>query len=147
MGMKQSEVNGKEEAALARQQKKSARWIIEIWALFKSLSDKKKYVFDTVNILWDLFFTNRNSLHQKLPKKVTSCKEQQQPERRQELPSESCAGDHEPPASPIRNALGQVNMQMFSVISLFEATEAVCIFGLFWFFSSPTFVTSLQYIW
>lgn len=106
----------------------------------------KKYVFDTVNILWDLFFTNRNSLHQKLPKKVTSCKEQQQPERRQELPSESCAGDHEPPASPIRNALGQVNMQMFSVISLFEATEAVCIFGLFWFFSSPTFVTSLQYI-
>lgn len=74
MGMKQSEVNGKEEAALARKQKKSAR----------------------------------NSSHQKLPKKVTSCKEQQQPERRQELPSESCAGDHEPPPSPIRNALGQV---------------------------------------
>ncbi|XP_063343706.1 proline and serine-rich protein 3 isoform X2 [Pelmatolapia mariae] len=73
-GMKQSEVNGKEEAALARQQKKSAR----------------------------------NSLHQKLPKNVTSCKEQQQPERRQELPSESCAGDHEPPPSAIRNALGQV---------------------------------------
>lgn len=50
----------------------------------------------------------RSSSNQKHPKKVTSCKEQQQPERSQEFPSKGCAGHHGPPQSPIHSALGQV---------------------------------------
>lgn len=49
-----------------------------------------------------------NSSHQRLPKKVTSRKEQHGQEGSQEFPSEGCTRDHEPPPSPIHTALGQV---------------------------------------
>uniref|UniRef100_A0A3Q1GK08 Proline and serine rich 3 n=1 Tax=Acanthochromis polyacanthus TaxID=80966 RepID=A0A3Q1GK08_9TELE len=49
-----------------------------------------------------------SSSHQRLPKKVTSRKEQHRQEGSQEFPSEGCTRDHEPPPSPIRTALGQV---------------------------------------
>ncbi|XP_047453643.1 proline and serine-rich protein 3 isoform X2 [Mugil cephalus] len=50
----------------------------------------------------------RTCSHQRLPKKVTRCREPLRQEGNQESASESCSGDHEPPPSPIHSALGQV---------------------------------------
>ncbi|XP_008283222.1 proline and serine-rich protein 3 isoform X2 [Stegastes partitus] len=49
-----------------------------------------------------------SSSHQRLPKKVTSQKEQHRQEGSQEFPSEGCSRDYKPPPSPIHMALGQV---------------------------------------
>ncbi|XP_056300801.1 proline and serine-rich protein 3 isoform X2 [Pseudoliparis swirei] len=50
----------------------------------------------------------RSFSHPKVPKIVQPCAEQQQQEGSQEFSSESSAGDHAPPPSPIHTALGQV---------------------------------------
>ncbi|KAM6910450.1 proline and serine-rich protein 3 [Xenentodon cancila] len=52
--------------------------------------------------------TARSSSHESLPNKATLLNEQQQLEGSQESPMNSCAGVHEPPASPVHTALGQV---------------------------------------
>ncbi|XP_068425218.1 proline and serine-rich protein 3 isoform X2 [Clinocottus analis] len=52
--------------------------------------------------------TNRSFTHQKVPKIVPPWAETQQQEGSQGFSSESFAGDHAPPPSPIHSALGQV---------------------------------------
>ncbi|XP_017281919.1 proline and serine-rich protein 3 isoform X2 [Kryptolebias marmoratus] len=52
--------------------------------------------------------SQRSSSHQNLPKKAASLKEQHQREGSQTFSTKSCTSDHEPSASPVHTALGQV---------------------------------------